>query len=149
MINPLLQANRYLALRTNKLQFACSWCFYLFDGCSGNALPSYRSWSGSKSGVCIRDDLVLWLMRRKHFQQGRIVYVIIGLRRQFECTVGTRQGCVSSPIIFSLFINDLVKYIRQTFETGIFVSQDIEELYAFMFADDVSRFADTVRNFQQ
>ena len=88
-------------------------------------------------------------MRRKHFQQGRIVYVIIGLRRQFECTVGTRQGCVSSPIIFSLFINDLVKYIRQTFETGIFVSQDIEELNAFKFADDVSRFADTVRNFQQ
>ena len=37
-----------------------------------------------------------------------------GLSRQFECTVGTRQGCVSLPVIISLFINDLVKYIRQT-----------------------------------
>ena len=28
----------------------------------------------------------------------------------FDCSIGTRQGCVASPKIFSLFINDLVDY---------------------------------------
>ena len=32
----------------------------------------------------------------------------------FECTIGTMQGCISSPIISCLFINDLVLTIRQS-----------------------------------
>ena len=39
----------------------------------------------------------------------------------------------------------MVKYIRQTCETGIAVSHDKEELLV----NDVSSFADTVRNLQQ
>ena len=30
----------------------------------------------------------------------------------FECTIGTRQGCVGSPKIFTLFINDLISYLE-------------------------------------
>ena len=67
----------------------------------------------------------------------------------FECSIGTRQGCVSSPIIFSLFINDLVAYLRAECNSGIFISNDIEDVLALMFADDVSCFSDTVIRLQR
>ena len=71
------------------------------------------------------------------------------LTQFFECTIGTRQGCISSPIIFSLFINDLVEYLRSETGSGIFISNDIEDLLALMFADDVSCFSDTVIRLQR
>ena len=32
----------------------------------------------------------------------------------FDCPVGVRQGCVLSPTIFSVFINQLTSYITET-----------------------------------
>lgn len=64
----------------------------------------------------------------------------------FQCNVGTRQGCVSSPIIFSLFINDLVKYLKHKFWFWCIKNNDVDKIYALMFADDVSGIADTVLN---
>ena len=59
------------------------------------------------------------------------------LSRFFECSIRTRQGCLSSPIIFSLFINDLIAYLRSESDRGIFISNEIEDVMAFMFADDI------------
>lgn len=53
-----------------------------------------------------------------------------GLTGYFNCTVGTRQGCVTSPIIFILFINDVIKYLRNKCDGGIFISNEIEKLLA-------------------
>ena len=71
------------------------------------------------------------------------------LTKYFDCTIGTRQGCVGSPKIFSLFINDLVSYINSDNERGIFVSKEIKDLNVLMFADDVSSFADTIIQLQR
>ena len=62
---------------------------------------------------------------------------------------GTRQGCLSSPIIFSLFINDLISYLRAESERGIFISNDIEDVIALMFADDVACFSYTIIRLQR
>ena len=60
------------------------------------------------------------------------------------------QGCISSPIIFCLFINDLVSYLRtECNNRGIFITNDIEDILALMFADDVSCFSDTVIRLQK
>ncbi|MEW8544974.1 MAG: reverse transcriptase family protein, partial [Candidatus Thiodiazotropha sp.] len=72
-----------------------------------------------------------------------------GLTNFFECGIGTRQGCISSPIIFSLFINDLVSYLRSNCDNGVFVSNEIEDILALMFADDVSSFSDTLVRLQR
>ena len=64
------------------------------------------------------------------------------LSQFFECSIGTRQDCLSSPIIFSLFINDLISYLRAESERGIFIANDIEDVIALMFADDVACFSD-------
>ena len=60
------------------------------------------------------------------------------------------QGCISSPIIFCLFINDLVAYLRtECNNRGIFITNDIEDILALMNADDVSCFSDTVIRLQK
>ena len=67
----------------------------------------------------------------------------------FICSVGTRQGCVASPKIFSLLINDLIKYLQHSCGDGVYVSDDVPSLYALMYADDVSSIADTVLRLQK
>jgi len=60
----------------------------------------------------------------------------------FQCSIGTREGCVSSPILFTLFINDLVTYHGNTCGTGIHINNYSDDIHALMFADDVSSVAD-------
>lgn len=71
------------------------------------------------------------------------------LTELFDCKIGTRQGCVGSPKIFTLFINDLILYLESKFNRGIFVTTGVTDLLALMFADDVSCFADTVIGLQR
>ena len=52
-------------------------------------------------------------------------------------------------MFFFLFINDLVLLLRSKCERGVFVSEDVEKLYALMFADDIATFSDTVRSLQR
>ena len=61
-----------------------------------------------------------------------------GLTSYFPCHIGTRQGCVSSPLIFTLFINDLVTLMRENCRNGIFITQDVPEILCLLFADDVA-----------
>ena len=72
-----------------------------------------------------------------------------GLTDYFHCALGTRQGCKCSPIFFSIFINDLVSYLRQECKHGVFVSEDSDELIVLMYADDIFNFADTVLRTQR
>ena len=72
-----------------------------------------------------------------------------GLTEFFTCGIGTKQGCLSSPIIFALYINDMIKYIKIKSTNGVYVNNVTGHLYAFMFADDVASIGDTVVNLQQ
>ena len=85
----------------------------------------------------------------QHIQSLSCVKIDDKLTEYFDCTIGTRQGCVASPIIFSLFINDLVIYLRENCGNGIFVSQDADNLLTLLFADDVAGFSDTVGRLQK
>ena len=62
------------------------------------------------------------------------------LTQYFDCTIGTRQGYIGSPNLFTLLINDLIKYLELKLNRGIFVSTEISYLLAIMFADDISSF---------
>ena len=63
--------------------------------------------------------------------------------------MGTRQGCIGSPKIFSLFINDLVSFLESRSNHGIFVTNEIPDVLTLMFADDVASFSDTVAHQQK
>ena len=70
------------------------------------------------------------------------------ITQPFRCNIGTRQGDLSSPIIFSLYINNLVSYLREHCSHGIFITNDIPDIYCLMYADDVANCADTAYNLQ-
>ena len=58
---------------------------------------------------------------------------------------------MTSPILFLLFINDLINYHRKKCDGGIFLSDEIEKLLALLFADDVhvALFADSIIGLQR
>ena len=51
--------------------------------------------------------------------------------------------------MFTLFINGLVSYLQSKFNRGIFVTTEIPDLLARMFANDVACFADTIVGLQR
>lgn len=67
----------------------------------------------------------------------------------FHCNVGTRQGDISSPVIFSIFINDLCSLLREKCGSGIFIDNTIPDILCLLFADDVANCAETVVKLQQ
>ena len=67
----------------------------------------------------------------------------------FDCNIETRQGCLSSPMLFSLFINDLIELIKIECSQGIYVNNSIEDIFALLFADDIANVSDTVVGLQK
>ena len=64
------------------------------------------------------------------------------LTRFIRCDIGTRQGDISSPIIFNLFINDLCTLLRQQCRTGIFITNSIPDILCLAYADDFANCVD-------
>ena len=73
----------------------------------------------------------------------------IPLAGPIHCNIGTRQGDLSSPKIFSLYINDLETHLKRHCNKGIFITNDVPDVFCLMFADDVACCADTVVNLQR
>ena len=71
------------------------------------------------------------------------------LSDQFTCNLGTRQGDITSNIIFNLYIDDLCTLLRDKGHSGIYVTDDIPNILCILFADDVANCAETAINLQQ
>ena len=71
------------------------------------------------------------------------VRTVDGQTKPFPCNIGTRQGDISSPLLFALFINDLCTLLRENCPDGIFITADIPDLFCLMFADDIAHCAET------
>jgi len=66
----------------------------------------------------------------------------------FECPAGVRQGCVLSPTLFTMFINQLADHTNDCGVHGIQI-MPLFELFILLFADDVALLSDTPGGLQK
>ena len=66
-----------------------------------------------------------------------------------HCPFGLKQGCMASPLLFSLFINALADIINSSGLRGIQLFPDAVEILILLFADDVTLCSDTVIGLQR
>ena len=70
------------------------------------------------------------------------------LSEYFDCPIGVRQGCVISPTLFSMFINQLANHMNDNGVHGVQLLPNLMELFILMFADDVALISTTPRGLQ-
>ena len=69
-----------------------------------------------------------------------------GLNSFFNCPLGLKQGCLASPILFSIFINELATELENSYLRGVQLFTDIAEILLLMFADDLALISDSIPN---
>ena len=71
-----------------------------------------------------------------------------GLSEYFQCLQGLKQGCILSPELFSLLINDLALEILSKARHGVSLGVAEIELFLLLFADDLTLIATTIVGLQ-
>ena len=125
------------------------YCIFIDFRRAFDSIAHNKLWDSLQRKGINEDSKFIKIFQSMYSQLKSCVKTNNSLSRFFECSIGTRQGCLSSPIIFSLFINDLIAYLRSESDRGVFISNEIEDVMAFMFADDISCFSDTVIRLQR
>ena len=65
-----------------------------------------------------------------------------------NCTAGVKQGDICSPILFSLFINELTIEVIRSGRHGATFVNDVLEIFILLLADDVALISETVVGLQ-
>jgi hypothetical protein len=55
-----------------------------------------------------------------------------------KCNIETRQGDKSSSTIFAPYIDELAHMLREKCNSGIFITQEIQDIVCLMFADVIA-----------
>ena len=67
----------------------------------------------------------------------------------FSCPVGLKQGCLLSPIMFSLLIGDVADHVRAHGMHGFQLIPGGPEIFSLLFADDIVLLSSTPRGLQK
>ena len=66
-----------------------------------------------------------------------------GLTDMFNCTIGTRQGCMLSPFLFLVYLNQYITNCAENCK-GIYIDEIFPNLNILLYADDMVHLSDTV-----
>ena len=72
-----------------------------------------------------------------------------GLTEVFDCSTGTRQRCILSPLFFTLFLNEYIDMIKDSTCQGVYVNEFLPNLMVLLYADDLVQCADLPGRLQQ
>ena len=90
----------------------------------------------------------MWRVIKKMYMSSRSAVLLEGEKSDsFNVEQGVAQGCSLSPILFSVFINDLLKEVQQT-ELGIQLSSG-KTFGGMLFADDFVGVSDSKESLQK
>ena len=71
------------------------------------------------------------------------------ISKYFCCEIGTRQGCMISPTLFVQFLNEYINILDSCGCEGLYVTDDLCNLVALLYADDMGNLADIVGRLQK
>ena len=91
---------------------------------------------------------ILVILRSMYTKLKSCVKTPDGLTELFSCLMGTRQGCMISPLLFILYINILVVMCNQSGNPGIYLDETFPSVQLLMYADDLAMVNDTVGRLQ-
>eukprot|EP00732_Lithocolla_globosa_P000949 Lithocolla_globosa_v1_NODE_382_length_4223_cov_41.541747.p1 type:complete len:1269 gc:universal NODE_382_length_4223_cov_41.541747:343-4149(+) len=91
----------------------------------------------------------IWRTLRSIYDKTSAVLNINGeMTTEIKCNVGIRQGCPLSPLLFSIFINQLIEDLKDL-KIGINIDDKSNDtLSCLLFADDVVLLAETAEELQ-
>jgi hypothetical protein len=90
----------------------------------------------------------MWRVVRAMYMEVHSCVMVEGEKTEwFETLMGVRQGCVLSPILYSIFINGFAKELIERGVGGVEVGEDVLRL--LLFADDIVLFAEDGQQLQQ
>lgn len=143
-----------LYLQSNKKLFCCFIDYRkAYDSVSRNLL-----WSKLLSYNI--NGKILNVIKNIYDNAKSCVRVSDNLSHTFQCKVGVRQGENLSPLLFSLFLNDLETYMNKVCDGSPFVSNLVEllletddiviylKLFLLLYADDTIIFAESAEKLQ-
>lgn len=91
---------------------------------------------------------VIQVLRSLYSQLASVVNTKQGLSESFRMTVGTRQGCLVSPLLFILYLNSATEMFSELGESGIYINETYRNVCALLYADDMAQISDMVGHLQ-
>ena len=89
----------------------------------------------------------VWRMLRAMYQRVRRAVLVDGQRTgEFDVEVGVSQGSVLSPLLYSVFIDGLIRSLKADRRFGAEVAG--EQLTCLLYADDIALIADSAETLQ-
>jgi hypothetical protein len=76
------------------------------------------------------------------------VMINVRLTDWLQIHTGVRQGCVLSPLLYALFINDLVKELN-ALNRGVQIEEGGKKLSALLYADETVLLAESRKDLQR
>ena len=92
---------------------------------------------------------LLYVLQSMYSQLKSCIKTPQGLSEYFQCVIGTRQGCMISPFLFILYINELVNSCNIAGCNGLFVNEMYPNVHMLMYADDIAIFNDSIGRLQR